>query len=71
MTRFGEIPINPVRNVQRSINAQGKEIMGRDGFGFASSLQHEQLWQYGDTFEPQGEGPEDLGNGPFVRENDG
>lgn len=45
--------------------------MGSDGFCFAGSLQHEQLRQYGDTFEPQGEGPQDLGNGPFVREHDG
>ena len=30
------------------------------GFGFAGSLQHEELGEDGDGFEPDGEGPEDL-----------
>lgn len=71
MARLGEISVNPVRNVQCSVNAQGKEVVSGNRFCFASPLQHEQLWQYGDTFEPQGKGPEDLRDGPFVRENDG
>ncbi len=29
-------------------------------FGFAGALEHEELWEDGDGFEPDGEGPEDL-----------
>ena len=30
------------------------------GFGFAGALEHEELGEDGDGFEPDGEGPEDL-----------
>ena len=36
--------------------------MRGDGFGFAGALQHEELGQDGDGFEPNAEGPEDLAN---------
>lgn len=45
--------------------------MGSDRFCFAGSLQHEQLWQYGNALEPQREGPEDFRDGPLVWEDDG
>ena len=33
------------------------------GFGFAGALEHEELGEDGDGFEPDGEGPEDLDGG--------
>jgi len=38
------------------------------GFGFAGALEHEELGEDGDGFEPDGEGPEDFCNLVFVGE---
>ena len=34
--------------------------MGSDGLGLTRSLEHEELWQDGDGFQPDGEGPKNL-----------
>lgn len=63
-----EISIDPIGNVQGSVNAQSKQVMCCDGFGFTSSLEHKQLRQDGNAFQPYRERPEHLGKSPFVWE---
>jgi hypothetical protein len=55
-----EIAINPVQNVERPVNAERKEIMGRYGLRFSRPLQHEQLGKDCNALQPDGEGPQDL-----------
>ncbi len=45
--------------------------MRRDGIGLAGTLQHEELGEDGDGFEPDGEGPQHLGELVAVGEEDG
>lgn len=68
---LGEVSVDPVGNVQCPVDAQGKEIMRGDCLGLACSLQHEELRQNGHAFQPDRERPQDLGDGPFVGEQDG
>ena len=57
---LGPVPVDPVRDVQRAVQPQREQIVRRDRFGLAGPLQHEELGQDGDGFEPDAEGPEDL-----------
>lgn len=66
-----KVAIDPVGDVQGSVDAQGEQVVGGDGLGFPRPLQHEQLRQDGDTLQPERKGPEHLGDGPFVGEQDG
>jgi len=68
---LSEVSIHPIRNVQGPVNAQGEEIVRRDSFRLPGPLKHEQLGQYGDALQPEREGPEDLGDGPAIREQNG
>lgn len=52
-----KVPIEPVRYVQSSVYSQREEVMRGDGFRFARSLQHEQLWEDCNRLEPDGERP--------------
>ena len=45
--------------------------MRRDSLCFAGPLEHEQLRQYSDGFEEDGERPEDFDEGEFVVEDEG
>lgn len=49
-----EVPVEPIGNVQRPIQAQRKEIVRCYRFRFTSSLKHEQLGKNCDRFEPDG-----------------
>ena len=44
--------------------------MRRDRLRLPRPLQHEQLRQHRDAFQPDGETPEDLGEGVFLREEE-
>lgn len=55
-----KITIQPIRDIEGTIHAQSKEIMGSYGICFSSSLQHEKLRQNGDRFKPDRKGPEYL-----------
>lgn len=57
---FGKVAVQPVRNVQGPVQPQRKQVVRGDGFGFAGALQHEELGQDGDGFEPDAEGPKHL-----------
>lgn len=68
---LGKVAVNPVGNVKSAIAAEGKEVVSGDGLGLAGALQHEELGQDGDGFEPDGKGPEYLQQGVADREDDG
>jgi hypothetical protein len=67
---LGEVTVDPVGDVQRAVAAQGEQIVGGDGLGLTSALEHKQLREDSHRLEPDGEGPEDLGEGVLVREKD-
>lgn len=57
---LGEVSVDPVGNIERSVHAQGKEIVGGDRVRFSRTLQHEQLRQNCDRLQPNRESPKDL-----------
>lgn len=61
-----EISVDPIGNVQCPIGAECEQVMGCDCLRFASSLEHEELGQDGNRFEPDGERPKDLIRQQFV-----
>lgn len=65
---LGKVAINPIWDVQRSICTESKKIVRRYSFCLARTLEHEELWQYRDRFEPDGEGPQHLSRCVLVRE---
>jgi len=66
-----EPPVDPIGDVQGPIDAQRKEVMRRNCLGLARPLQHEELRQDGHTLQPDRERPQDLWDGPLIREQDG
>jgi hypothetical protein len=64
-------PPDPVGNVESSVRAQRKDIVGCDRLCATSALQHKQLRQNRNTLQPDAERPEHLGGSVFVREDDG
>jgi hypothetical protein len=47
MDTFKVVSVDPVEDVESAIDSKGEEIVGGDGFGFTSLLDHEQLGQDG------------------------
>lgn len=68
---FGEIAIDPVRDIQRAIDAQREEIMRGDGLRLPRALQQKQLRQDCNRLEPDAECPQDFRRGVFVGEDGG
>lgn len=66
-----EIPVQPIRDVQRPVDAEREEVVRCDGIGLAGALQHEELREDGDGLEPDGEGPQHLGELVAVGEENG
>lgn len=58
--RFREVPVDPVWNVERSVHSQSEQVVGSDRIGLAGALQHEQLRQDCDGFQPDRECPQNL-----------
>lgn len=54
------VPVDPVQDVEASVETEGKEIVRGDVFCFASLGDHEQLGQDRYCLQKDGEGPEDL-----------
>ena len=71
MVMLRNIPPNPIRDIQRAIQSQRKDIMRRDGLRLPRALQHKQLRQDRHALQPDGKGPEDLPEAVFVRQQDG
>ena len=69
--RLHKIPIQPIRNIQRAIDPQRKQIMRRNRLRLARPLQHKQLRQDRHALQPDTEGPQDLGDRVLVGEEDG
>lgn len=55
-----KVPVDPVRDVQATVEAERKEVVGRNRLGFTCPLQHEELGQDSDRLEVDGERPEDF-----------
>lgn len=68
---LGGVSVDPVGDVEETVDAQGKQVVGRDGFSLAGSLQHEELRENGDGLQPDGEGPEDFADSILLGEQDG
>ena len=64
-------PPDPVGDVKSPVRAQRKDVVGRDRLRAAGALQHEELRQNRNTFQPDAECPEHLGGSVFVGEYDG
>lgn len=45
------VAVDPVEEVAEAVEAEGKEVVGGDGFGFAGFLELEHLGQDGDGFQ--------------------
>lgn len=61
-----EIPVNPIRDVERPVNSKRCQVMCRDCLCFPRPLKHEELGKNGDGFEEDGERPQNLGQGELV-----
>lgn len=57
---FSEIPVDPVRNVKRSVHSQGEQVVCSNRVCFSGALQHEQLRQDRNGFQPNRERPKNL-----------
>jgi len=68
---LGEVSVDPVGDVQSAVAAESEEIMGGDGLGLAGALEHEELRKNSYRLEPDGEGPQNLGDGVVIGEDDG
>lgn len=68
---LAEVPVDPVGDVESAVAAERKEVVGGDGLSLSGSLQHEELGENGHGLEPDGEGPEYLGEGVVIGECDG
>lgn len=68
---LGKVSVDPVGNVKGTVSTEGEEVVGGDGLGLASSLQHEELGKNGNRLKPDGKGPKDFGEGVLVGEDDG
>lgn len=68
--RLGEVPPDPVGNVEGAVQSQSKQIVRRDRLGLAGTLEHEKLRKDSDRLEPDAEGPENLPQSPGVGEKD-
>lgn len=68
---LAEVTPQPVGQIQATVDTEREEVVRCNRLGFASALEHEKLRENGDGFEPDGEGPKDLGQRVLVREQDG
>ena len=64
-------PPDPVGDVKSPVRAQCKDVVGCDRLRAAGALQHEELRQNRNTFQPDAECPEHLGGSVLVGEYDG
>jgi hypothetical protein len=65
-----KVSVDPVGNVESAVAAEGEEVVGGDGLGLTSSLKHKELGKNGHRLEPDGKGPQNLGKGIVVGEDD-
>lgn len=57
----GDRPVNPVGDIERTVDAQGCDIVCRDRLCFACPLEHEQLRKNGHALEPYRKRPQNFG----------
>ena len=63
-------PVDPIRNIQRPVGAEGGKVVGGDRLRLAHPLEHEQLWKNRDGLEENGERPQEFGDGEGVVEEE-
>lgn len=68
MVGLGEVAVQPVGEVETSVDTESEKIVRRDGLSLSGALEHEQLGKNGDSLEPDGESPENLREGVLVGE---
>lgn len=68
-TLLGEVSVDPVRQVERSVEPQCEDVVDCEEVALALALEHEELWQDGHRFQPEGETPRDLQDGELVVED--
>lgn len=71
MLGLGDVAVDPVGDIEGAVDSESEQIVGRDGLGLARALQHKQLRENGHRLEPNGKGPQDLGRGVVVGNNEG
>lgn len=71
MLGLGDVAVDPVGDVEGAVDSESEQIVGGDGLGLARALQHKQLRENGHSLQPNGKGPQNLGRGVVVREDEG
>lgn len=71
MLGLGDVTVDPVGNIEGAVDSESEQIVGRDSLSLACALQHKQLRENGHSLQPDGKGPQDLGRGVVVREDEG
>lgn len=58
--------VDPVENVESAVRAQHEQVVAGDGLRFAGLGHHEELGKDGSCLKVDREGPQDLGEGELV-----
>lgn len=58
-----EVTPNPVEDIQGAITAETEDVMGCNVLDLSGFLQQIELWQDGNSFEKDGECPDNFKNG--------
>ena len=66
-----DVPVDPIRDIECPVCAEGSEVVGGDGLRFAGPLEEEELREDGHGLEEDGEGPQEFGEGEPVVEDEG
>jgi len=57
---LGVVAVDPVDQVQATVEAKGKEVMGVNSLSLSCNLEHVKLGEDGHSLQPDGERPKDL-----------
>lgn len=69
--RLGEVPVDPVEQVQRPVAAQREQVVAGDALRLARLGDEEELRQNGHRLQVDGEGPQHLHDGKVVVDEQG
>jgi len=57
---FNVVSVDPVEDVEETVDAESEEVMRGNRFGFSGFLDHEELGKNGHRLQVDGERPKDL-----------
>lgn len=66
---LGEVSVDPVGDVEGSVQAQGKDVVDGEQVALALALEHKELREDGHRLQPQREAPRDLDHRELVVEH--